>query len=101
MVWTPPQNGRQSQAKDLLVDTAQQEEKRKTATIMGESSDGLHEKQTLVRMEENMAEYRQLWLFEMDSLLLALQILIKINLWLTAPKGGTPVNQTSATDYRS
>ena len=46
MVWTPLQNGRQSLAKeDLPVDTARQEEKRKTATIMEEPSDGLHEKQ--------------------------------------------------------
>ena len=46
MVWTPPQNGRQSLAKeDLKVDAAQQEEKRKTATIMEEPSDGHHEEQ--------------------------------------------------------
>ena len=36
----------QSLAKDdLPVDTARKEEKRKTATIMEEPSDGLHEKQ--------------------------------------------------------
>ena len=45
MVWTPPQNGGQSLAKDLPVDTAQQEKKRKTATIKEEPSDRLHEKQ--------------------------------------------------------
>ena len=46
MVWTPPQNGRWSLAEeDLPVDTARYEEKRKTATIMEEPSDGLHEKQ--------------------------------------------------------
>ena len=46
MVWTPSQNGRQSLAKeDLAVDTARQEKKRKTATIMEEPSDGLHEEQ--------------------------------------------------------
>ena len=46
MVWTPPYNGRYSLAKeDLPVDTARQKEKRKTATIMEEPSDGLHEKQ--------------------------------------------------------
>ena len=46
MVWTPPQNGRQSLAKeDLPVDPARQEKKRKTATIMAEPSDGLHGKQ--------------------------------------------------------
>ena len=46
MVQTPPQNGRQSLAKeDLPVDTAGQEQKRKTGTIMEEQSDVLHEKQ--------------------------------------------------------
>ena len=46
MVWTPPSNERQSLAKeDLPVDIAQQEDKRKTATIMEELSDGLHDKQ--------------------------------------------------------
>ena len=46
MVWTPPQNGRQSLAKeDLPMDTARQGEKRKTAIIMEEPSDGFHEKQ--------------------------------------------------------
>ena len=50
MVWTPPQNGRQSLAKsNLTVDTARQEKKRKTATIMEEPSDGLHEKKKLGR----------------------------------------------------
>ena len=45
MVWTPSQNGRQSLAKeDLPVDTARQEEVRKTTTIMEEPSDELHEK---------------------------------------------------------
>ena len=29
-----------------------------------------------------------------------LNIVIKLNLWLTAPKGATPVNQTSATDWQ-
>ena len=28
------------------------------------------------------------------------KIKIKINLWLTAPKGATPVNLTSATDWQ-
>ena len=45
MVWTPPQNGRQSYAKNLPVDTARQKEKRKIATIMEEPSEGLDEKQ--------------------------------------------------------
>ena len=46
MIWTLPQNGRQSLAeKDLPVDIAWQEEKWKTATIMEEPSDGIHEKQ--------------------------------------------------------
>ena len=45
MVLTPPQNGRQLLAEDLPVDTARQGEKWKTATIMEEPSDGLHEKQ--------------------------------------------------------
>ena len=46
MVWTPSQNGRQSLAEeDLPVDTAQQEKKRKTATIMEEPGDELHEEQ--------------------------------------------------------
>ena len=46
MVWTPHQNGRQSLAKeDLPVYTSRQEEKRKTATIMEEPSDGFYEKQ--------------------------------------------------------
>ena len=46
MVWTPSQNGRQSLAEeDLPVDTARQEKKRKTATIMEEPGDGLHEDQ--------------------------------------------------------
>ena len=46
MVWTPSQNGRQSLAEeDLPVDTARQEKKRKTATIMEEAGDGLHEEQ--------------------------------------------------------
>ena len=46
MEWTPPQNGRYFLAeKDLAVDTAWQEEKRKIAKIMEEPSDGLHEKQ--------------------------------------------------------
>ena len=46
MIWTPPQNGRQSLAKeDLPVGTAWQEEKRKTTIIMEEPSDELHEKQ--------------------------------------------------------
>ena len=45
MVLTPPQNGRQSLTKeDLPLDTARQE-KRKTATIMDEPGDGLHEEQ--------------------------------------------------------
>ena len=45
MVWTPAQNGRQSLDEgDLPVDTARQKEKRKTATIMEESSDEMHEK---------------------------------------------------------
>ena len=43
---TLPWNGRQSLAKEVLpVDTAWQEEKRKTATIVEEPSDGLREKQ--------------------------------------------------------
>ena len=25
---------------------------------------------------------------------------LKLNLWVTAPKGGTPVNYTSATDWQ-
>ena len=29
-----------------------------------------------------------------------LKIILKLNLWLTAPKGVTPVNQTSATDWQ-
>ena len=46
MVWAPPQSGIQSLVKeDLSVDPARQEEKRKTAAIMEEPSDGLHEKQ--------------------------------------------------------
>ena len=46
MVWTPPQNGRQSFTKDdLPADTARQEDKRKTETVMEEPSDGLYEKQ--------------------------------------------------------
>ena len=48
MIWTPPQNKRQSLAReDLPVDTARQEEKKKkkTATVMEEPSDGLPEKQ--------------------------------------------------------
>ena len=46
MVWTPPQNGRQSLAKeDLPVNIARKEKKRKTATIMEEPGDGLHEEQ--------------------------------------------------------
>ena len=46
MVRTSPQNGRQTLAEeDLPVDTARQEKKRKTATIMEEPGDGLHEEQ--------------------------------------------------------
>ena len=48
MVWTLPLNERQSLDKeDLPIDTERQkeEEERKTATIMEEPSDGLHEKQ--------------------------------------------------------
>ena len=46
MVWTPSQNGRQSLAEeDLPLDTARQKKKRKTATIMEEPGDGLHEEQ--------------------------------------------------------
>ena len=46
MVWKPPQNGRQSLAKEgLPVDTARQEEKKKTATIMEAPGDGIHEEQ--------------------------------------------------------
>ena len=48
MILSSPQNGRQSLTKDdLPVDTTQQEEKRKTATIMEERSDGLHEMQKM------------------------------------------------------
>ena len=32
--------------------------------------------------------------------LLRLWSTFKLNLWLTAPKGATPVNQTSATDWQ-
>ena len=57
MVWTSPQNGIQSLAKeDLPVNNARQEEKRKTATIMEELSDG--EKQ---KPEQAMADDRHLW----------------------------------------
>ena len=46
MVWAPPKNGRQLFAEDdLTMDNGQQEEKRKTVTIMKSSSDGLHENQ--------------------------------------------------------
>ena len=46
MVCTPPKNVRQSLAKeDLSIDIARQEKKRKTATVMEEPSDGVHEKQ--------------------------------------------------------
>ena len=46
MVWKLHQNGGQLLAKkDIPVDTSWQEEKRKTATIMEEPSDRLHEKQ--------------------------------------------------------
>ena len=46
MVWTPPQNARQSLAKDdLPMNTARQEEKRKTAAFMKKPGDGLHEEQ--------------------------------------------------------
>ena len=45
MLWTPPQIGRQLLAKeDLPVDTARQQEEWKTAAIMEELSDGLHQK---------------------------------------------------------
>ena len=57
MVWTPPQNRRQLSAKDdLSMDTARQEEKRKTATIMEEPSDFMRSR----NMEEDMAEDRRL-----------------------------------------
>jgi hypothetical protein len=29
-----------------------------------------------------------------------IELKIKLNLWLTAPKGATPVNYTSATDWQ-
>ena len=46
MARTPSYNGRHSLAEeDLPVVTARLEEKRKTATIMEEPGDGLHEKQ--------------------------------------------------------
>ena len=75
VVWTPPQNERQSLAKeDLIVDTARQEEKRKTATIMVEQvTDFMGSR----NMEENMAQDRQLWHFRMDRLLSTVQILKK------------------------
>ena len=46
MIWTRPLNGRQSLAEeDFAMDSAWQEEKWKTAIIMEEPSDELHEKQ--------------------------------------------------------
>ena len=55
MVWTPSQNGRQSLAEeDLPVDSTLQE-KRKTAAVMEEANDGLHEKQK----HENRCDRRQ------------------------------------------
>ena len=63
MLWPPPYNGRQSLAKENLpVDTARQEKKRKTATIMEEPSDGLYEKQKSGRIEE-MAEDRHIYIY--------------------------------------
>ena len=53
---------------DLLVDTARQEEKRKTATIMEEPSDGFHKKQ---KHEEDMAKDRNVWRLGVDRRLLA------------------------------
>ena len=32
--------------------------------------------------------------------IISIIIKIKLNLWLTAPKGATPVNETSATDWQ-
>ena len=49
---------------DLPVDT-RQEEKSKTATIMEEPSDGVHEEQ---KLEEDKAEDKRLWRWEwMDA----------------------------------
>ena len=71
MVWTPPQNGRQMLAKEYLpVDTARQEEKRKTATITEEPSDGLHEEQKHGRYGR-----RHLWRLGVNGRLLAIQII--------------------------
>ena len=33
-------------------------------------------------------------------IIISSSILKKINLWVTAPKGATPVNETSATDWQ-
>ena len=60
MVWTASQNRRQMLVKeDLPVDTAWQEEKRKTATVMEEPSVRLHENQI---QEEVMVKDRQVYL---------------------------------------
>ena len=57
MAWACPQNGRQSLAKkDLLLDTARQEEETKTATIMEEPCDGLREKQKQERKKYKEVE---------------------------------------------
>jgi len=53
---------------DLLADTARQEEMRKTATSMGELSEGF----LMRNMEEVMAKDRHLWHLGMDKRLLVI-----------------------------
>ena len=37
---------------------------------------------------------------QMDYKFWKIKLIIKLNMWLTPPKGTTPVNQTSVTDWQ-
>ena len=58
-----------------------------------------NERDLLLRFPGHESNFN-IFIFFKNKLILIITILNKKNLWLTAPKGATPVNQTSATDWQ-
>ena len=59
----------------------------------------------MIRMSRAISQIKRVIEIIIHALILEDNIIIvignnKLNLWLTAPKGATPVNYTSATDWR-
>ena len=89
MVWSPNQDKYWEENKYLKLDSRSEEDGEDLERI------GMYIGRYCKRQR---LEIKTIILYPPDFQTISLKNLKKCNLWLTAPKGATPVKQTSATD---